>query len=59
MKEFIGELQSANVLYPNDGKAKRVDVIIETTGLKLNFEIRSKPGGVYPDQMLCSYQVKH
>ena len=23
MKEFIGELQSAKVLYPNDGKAKR------------------------------------
>ena len=59
MKEFIGELQSAKVLYPNDGKAKRVDVVIETTGLKLNFEIRSKQGGIYPDQMLCSYQVKH
>jgi hypothetical protein len=59
MKEFIGELQSAKVLYPNDGKAKRVDVAIETSNLKLNFEIRSKRGGIYPDQMLCSYQVKH
>lgn len=58
MKQFIGELQSAKVLYPNDGKAKRIDVVIETTKLKLNFEIRSKQGGIYPDQMLCSYRVK-
>jgi len=58
MKKFIGNLQSAKVLYPNDGGAKRIDVVIETTGLKLDFEIRSKQGGVYPDQLLCSYHIK-
>lgn len=58
MKKFIGSLQSAKVLYPNDGGAKRIDVIIETTGLKLDFEIRSKRGQIYPDQVVVSYKIK-
>lgn len=58
MLNFIGKLQTAKVLYPNDGNAKRVDVIIETTGLKLDFEIRAKDGGIYPNQLLCSYEIK-
>lgn len=58
MKKFIGNLQHAKVLYPNDGGAKRIDVIIETTGLKLDFEIRSKHGQIYPDQVICGYHVK-
>jgi hypothetical protein len=58
MKKFIGTLQSADVLYPTDGNAKRIDVLIHTSTLKLNVEIRNKQGGIYPDQILCKYWVK-
>lgn len=58
MEKFIGNLQYAKVLYPNDGGAKRVDVIVETSKLKLDFEIRSKSGHIYPNEIVCNYSEK-
>lgn len=58
MNKFIGNLESAKVLYPNDGKAKRVDVIIETSGLKLIVNLRAKDGGIYPTHLQCDYIIK-
>lgn len=59
MNKFIGTLKSAKVLYPTDGKAKRIDVKIETTNLKLKFNIRAKDGTVFPTHMQCDYEIKH
>lgn len=58
LNKFIGNLQEAYILYPVDGKAKRIDVVINTNTLKLNVEIRNKQGGIYPDQILCKYWIK-
>ena len=59
MNKFIGTLKSAKVLYPTDGKAKRIDVKIETTNLKLKFNIRAKDGTVFPTHMQCDYEIKN
>lgn len=58
LNDFIGSLESAEALYPTDGKSKQVQVNIETTKLKLSFVIRSKNGEIYPDSLLCEYIIK-
>ena len=47
------------VKYPEPGKAKRIDVIIDTPKFEFLINIRSKTGGVYPTHILCDYKVKH
>lgn len=60
LNKFIGNFQSAVAIYPNDGKAKRVEVKVETTTLKLTFVFRTKRSAkVYPDAILCEYDIKH
>lgn len=46
--------------YPVGGSAKRIDIKLETTLYKLNFNIRSKQAGaIYPTHIMCDYSFKH
>lgn len=57
--KFIGKVISSNIYYGGiQGKGKRVDIVIETTGLKLNINFRSKDGTVYPTHIMCNYIIK-
>lgn len=57
--KFIGKVISSKIYYGGiQGKGKRVDVVIETTMLKLNINFRSKDGTVYPTHMMCNYIIK-
>lgn len=57
--KFIGKVISSKIYYGGmQGKGKRVDVVIETTGLKLNINFRSKDGTVYPTHIMCNYIIK-
>ena len=38
------------------GKGKRIDVIIKTKKMELNFNIRHKNGGIYPSHIMCDYK---
>ena len=38
------------------GKAKRIDVMVMTDKLELNFNIRNKEGGIYPTHIMCDYK---
>ena len=38
------------------GKAKRVDVIVQTSKMELNFNIRNKQSGIYPTHIMCDYK---
>lgn len=59
LNNFIGKVQSMEVLYPNDGSAKRIDIALETTNLKIKFNIRSKDGGIEPTHLMSDYTIKH
>ena len=59
LNNFIGKVQSMEVLYPNDGRAKRVDILLETTNLKIKFNIRSKTGGIEPTHLMSDYTIKN
>lgn len=58
LDEFIGEVQSMVALYPNDGGKKSVDVLLNTEGLTVLFNFRSKKGLVYPENLMADYIIK-
>ena len=59
LDNFIGKIQSMEILYPKNGEAKRVDIVLETTNLKIKFNIRSKDGGIEPTHLMSDYTIKH
>lgn len=59
LDNFIGKIQSMEILYPQNGEAKRVDIVLETTNLKIKFNIRSKDGGIEPTHLMSDYTIKH
>lgn len=59
LDRFIGKIQSMEILYPQNGDAKRVDIVLETTNLKIKFNIRSKDGGIEPTHLMSDYTIKH
>lgn len=56
--KFIGNVQSMKVLYPSDGNKKAVDVLLETDGISILFNFRSKNGKIYPQQLMADYTIK-
>lgn len=59
LDRFIGKIQSMEILYPQNGDAKRIDIVLETTNLKIKFNIRSKDGGIEPTHLMSDYTIKH
>ena len=58
LNDFIGNVQSMVVLYPNDGNKKAVDVLLNTEGLSILFNFRSKSGKIYPEHFMADYTIK-
>lgn len=60
MRDFIGILKHAEIQYPKNGEAKRINIIAEfSNGLKIIFNIRDKSGGVFPTGLMADYKVSH
>lgn len=51
-------IKNAEVQYPTNGSAKRVDVIIKMNGIDIKLVIRNKSGAVYPSHILADYKFK-
>ena len=58
LDNFIGQILSMIVYYPIDGNKKAVDIILETTTLKIIFNFRNKGGGIIPNQLMSDYIIK-
>lgn len=52
-------IKHAEVQYPTNGSAKRVDVIIKMNGIDIKLVIRNKAGAVYPSHILADYKILH
>lgn len=50
---------TAEIIYPLDGKAKRVDIKVDMKGIKIKLNIRSKTGDIYPSHLMADYELKH
>jgi hypothetical protein len=58
MNKFIN-VKSAEILYPKDGSAKRIDIVIEMNGITIKINIRNKQGGLYPSHIMADYVMEH
>lgn len=56
LKKYINDIKEAYVLYPADGKAKRVDVIVKFDGIEFDINIRNKQSGLYPTHIMADYK---
>lgn len=58
LDKFIGKIINMTARYPDDGGKKTVDIVLETTTLKIIFNFRNKGGGVIPNQIMSDYIIK-
>lgn len=60
MKKLIGKVKDAEVWYGGEnGNAKRIDVVVNFTNMKVKFNIRNKQGGIYPTHIMADYTIFH
>lgn len=59
LNKFLSGLNSATILYPTAGSAKRIDVIVDYKHITFKINIRSKDGGIYPTHIMADYTFKH
>ena len=56
-KKLSSNISKAQVLYPKEGAAKRVDVLLNLDGiLEIKLNIRSKDGTVFPTHLMGDYK---
>lgn len=56
LNSYIGRIKKAEILYPSDGKAKRIDIVVTIDKLEIKFNIRSKDGGLLPTHLMADYK---
>ena len=56
LDSYIGKIKKAEILYPSDGKAKRIDIVVTIDKLEIKFNIRSKDGGLLPTHLMADYK---
>lgn len=57
LEKFIGDFVSAEVQYPLNGSAKRVDVLVKFSNIEIKFNIRNKQSGIYPTHIMADYKI--
>lgn len=58
LDRFIADIKSAYVLYPKDGTAKRVDVLVDYPGISFKIALRNTRSGIYPSHITALYNFK-
>ena len=56
--DSITKVQSVKIIYPEIGKSKYLQIIIQTSKYKFNVQMRNSQGGIYPNGMFCYYSGK-
>lgn len=56
---FIGRLEYAKVLYPINGEAKRIDIVVKYSNIIIKFNIRNKQSGIFPSHLISDYTILH
>lgn len=59
LDKFIGRLEYAKVLYPINGEAKRIDIIVKYSNIVIKFNIRNKQSGIFPTHLMSDYTILH
>lgn len=59
LDNFIGRLEYAKVLYPINGEAKRIDIVVKYSNIIIKFKIRNKRSGIFPSHLMSDYTILH
>ena len=59
LDNFIGKLEYAKVLYPINGEAKRIDIVVKYSNIIIKFNIRNKQSGIFPSHLMSDYTILH
>ena len=59
MKKYIKDINEAYIEYPENGEAKRVDIVIKYDEIEFKINIRNKQGGVAPTHIMADYKFIH
>lgn len=59
LDNFIGRLEYARVLYPINGEAKRIDIVVKYSNIIIKFNIRNKQSGIFPSHLMSDYTILH
>lgn len=58
MEDMI-DVNSAHIIYPTGGSAKRIDVDIKMQGIDIKVNIRNSAGKIYPSHLYANYTMHH
>lgn len=56
MKDYVKDIKDAYVEYPENGEAKRVDVIVKYDNIEFKINMRSKTAGIFPTHIMADYK---
>ena len=50
----VGDIE---IIYPEPGTAKRIDMKVKTRKMEITYNIRNKQGGIYPSHIMADYTM--
>ena len=56
-KKYADPIGKVEIIYPEPGTAKRIDIKVKTNKLEIKYNIRNKQGGIYPSHIMADYKM--
>ena len=56
-KKYADPVGDVEIIYPEPGTAKRIDIKVKTNKLEIKYNIRNKQGGIYPSHIMADYKM--
>jgi hypothetical protein len=55
--KYADPVGDVEVIYPEPGTAKRIDMKVKTKKMEIKYNIRNKQGGIYPSHIMADYKM--
>ena len=55
--KYADPISDVEIIYPEPGTAKRIDMKVKTKKMEIKYNIRNKQGGTYPSHIMADYKM--
>lgn len=55
--KYADPIGNIEIIYPEPGTAKRIDIKVKTQRMEIKYNIRNKQGGIYPSHIMADYKM--
>ena len=55
--KYADPISDVEIIYPEPGTAKRIDMKVKTSKMEIKYNIRNKQGGLYPSHIMADYKM--